>query len=98
MVGGGGSKHNPHPPPPPRPIALPGVIVFLMNARAEGGCYRWWWGVISQPFVQFCGLLFVLCFQFLLIFPPWIPASSKKEKGTALFDADVEEVAGSKVS
>ena len=45
--GGGGRGGSPpppptaygcsNPPPPPTPRALPGVIVFLMNARAKGG-------------------------------------------------------------
>ena len=44
--------------PPPHPVALQGIIVFLMNARVNGGggvirmCV--FGGVIGQPFVQSC--------------------------------------------
>ena len=31
---------TPGSPPPPPPIALPGGILFFMNARAKGGSYR----------------------------------------------------------
>ena len=106
LGGGGGTQ--------PPPVTLPGVIVFLMNARDKGGGNRGGGG-IGQPFVQFCFRRFapsVVCSVFSvpayfplmdidLDMPHAVPDDqppAKKERGTALFDADVEEVTGSKVS
>ena len=68
--------------------ALPGVIVFLMNARAKGGGYRWGGGagVIGQPFVQFCVRRFapsVVCsvFPVSAYFPLMDTSLQQKRKG-----------------
>ena len=56
-------------------------------------------GVIGQPFVQFCFRRFTPSVVFSVsAYFPLMDIDIEKEKGTALLDADVEEVTRSKVS